>query len=191
VPLSVIQGDVRRILNQMGYTQFTLDLGVTVSWDEATETLHIDDIHLAIGDVGSIEASFVVGGVTRAIFENLDSVGESTLAQLTFDSANIRVTDASLADRLFAFTAEGTDTPPDQYRQDFIRGLPFLLGMSMNREIALQISPALQEFLRQPSVLVADVNPAEPVLLADLANVTDPFSLIGILGVELSVDPLE
>ncbi len=193
VPLSLIGGDFRRILNQMGYTQFTMDFGVAMSWDEATETLHIDGLHLQIADVGSIDASFVFGGVTREIFENIDNLSADQALQLTFNSADISITDKSVADRLFRWTAEGTNQPADEYKEQFIRGLPVVLGLTVDRTLAAQIAPPIQAFLRGSSSLVATIHPNEPVPLTEVITALggSPYSLIGLLGVELTATTLQ
>lgn len=193
VPLTIIGGDLRRILNQMGYTEFNMDFGVAMSWDEASETLHIDNLHLQISDAGSVEASLVIGGVTRAIFENIDNLSETEVAGLTLVSADIAITDESLADRLFAWTAENTAQTAEDYKEQFIRGLPVVLGLTVDRTLAAQVAPPLQAFLRGSSSLVATVRPEAPVPLADVMAALDrsPYSLIGLLGVELTATALE
>lgn len=195
IPFTFVEGELRQIVNQLGYTRLTLDLGLETTWDEEAETLRLDNIHLSAEDAGSITASIELGGVTRAFMTDPESLSDAELAALTLNGARFEVVDESVADRLFAFTAEGTDTPVEQYRDEFIRGLPFLLGMSMDRAVANEISPAIQEFLRQPSALVAEARPAEPIPLTELAEFADdassPFALIDFLGVELSVEPLQ
>lgn len=193
IPLTFLEGQARQIVNQLGYTQLTLDFGVSTSWDEASETLVIDNVHMSAEGAGSITASFTIGGVTRRVLTNPDTLSEEEAMALTLNHLRLDVVDEAVADRLFAFTAEGTDTPVEQYRDEFIRGLPFLLSVSMDRSIALEISPAIQAFLREPSALIIEATPTEPLPIAVLAAIggDSPFALIDLLGVELSVEPLE
>ncbi len=188
VPLTIIQGDLRRILNQMGYTQFQLDFGVALNWDEASETLRIDGLHLQVADAGSVDASLVLGGVTRAVFDNIDNLSEEQAMALTLVSADITITDESLAERLFQWTAEDTGQPADEYREQFIRGLPVVLGLTIDRTLAAQIAPPIQAFLRGSSSLVATARPEQPVPLSDVMTALSgsPYSLIGLLGVVLT-----
>ena len=193
VPLTIIQGGLRRILNQMGYTQFSMDFGVALNWDEASETLHIDGLHLQISDAGSVEASIVIGGVTRELFENIDNLTQDQAMGLTLVSADIRVTDESLANRLFAWTAEDAGQSADAYKEQFIRGLPVVLGLTIDRTLAAQIAPPIQEFLRGSSSLIATARPEEPVPLSDVMTALNgsPYSLIGLLGVVLTATSLQ
>ena len=193
VPLTLIEGEVRQILNQLGYTEFIVDFGLGMSWDEATETLLLEDFHIAIAGAGSITATMELGGVPRQLLEDPDGVADAELLGIEFNWAEFVITDEAVADRLFRWTAEGTDTPPEQYRDEFIRGLPFLLGVSMDRVVALAIAPALQDFLRSPSTLTISARPEEPVpfLVMGLVTGESPFDLLELLNVELSVEPLE
>ena len=193
LPLTLIDGEIRRVLNQLGYTELVSEFGLSWTWDEATETLLIDELRFAVADAGSIAVRVELGGITRAMMENSDAISEVALLGLTLNWAEIVVTDEAVADRLFQWTAEGTDTPPEQYRDEFIRGLPFLLAITMDRTIAAAISPALQEFLRAPSTLTISARPDEPVPLILLAASADesPFSLLEILQVDLAVGPVD
>lgn len=195
IPLTFLEGEARQLIGQLGYTMLTVDFGMETSWDEAAGVLRLSNIHLVAEDAGSITASMELGGVTRAFMVDPESLSEEELMAMTFNGARLEVVDEAVADRLFAFTAEGTDTPVEQYRDEFIRGLPFLLGMSMDRAIAAEISPAIQEFLRQPSELIVSVEPEEPITFGELVEFADsassPFALIDYLGAVLSVEPLQ
>jgi hypothetical protein len=193
LPLSLVPDELRRLLNQIGYTELIIDLGLYMEWDAATETLLFDDLHVAVADAGSITASFEIGGVTRDMFENLDSLSPEQMLLLTFNWAEIRVVDEAVADRLFEWTAQGTNQPADQYRNEFILGLPFLLGLTIDRAIAAEVSPPIQQFLREPSILLVTARPDEPVPLIAMMAMAEqsPWSLLPLLSVELTVEPLE
>ena len=193
IPLTLVEGEVRRLLTQVGYTELKIDLGIYLSWNEATETLLFEDMHAAIVDAGSITASFEIGGVTREMFENLDSLDPEQLLLLTFNWAEIRVVDEAVADRLFEWTAQGTDQPADQYRNEFIIGLPFLLGLTIDSAVAAEVGPPIQEFLRGPSILLIEARPEEPVPLVAVMSMIEssPFALLDLLAVDLVVEPLE
>jgi hypothetical protein len=192
LPLALVPAEVRRLLNQVGYTELIIDLGVYMEWDAAAETLLFDDINVAVADAGSVTASFEIGGVTREMFENLDALAPEQMLLLTFNWAEIRVVDEAVADRLFEWTAQGTNQPADQYRNEFIIGLPFLLGLTIDRAIAAEVSPPIQQFLREPSILLVTARPEEPVPLVLMMAMAgeSPWSLLPLLSVELTVEPL-
>ena len=193
VPLTFIEGETRQLLNRLGFTEFTIDLGIYIKWNEADETLLFEGLHIAIEGAGSIEASLALGGITRSMIENPDALDESSLLGISFLWAEISVRDESVADRLFQWTAEGTNTPADQYRREFIAGLPVILGLTIDRTIALAVSPPIQAFLREPSELIISARPEDPVSLVSLTLALDssPFGLLELLGVELTTEPLD
>lgn len=193
VPLTILDGEIRQVLNRLGFTEFIIDLGIYVDWNEADQVLRFDGMHIAIAGAGLIEASFELGGITREMLDNPEAIEDGALLGITFNWAEIRVRDESVADRLFRWTAEGNDIPAEQYRREFIAGLPVILGFTIDRAIALEISPPIQAFLREPSELVIAARPAEPVPLADVVEALDnsPFALLGMLGVELTTTPLD
>lgn len=192
VPLTIVDGEVRQMVNRLGFTEFLINLGIYAEWDEASSTMLIDGAYLAVEGAGEIRFDMEIGGVTRELLEDPEGGDEEQLARLTIIGAEIYVRDESVADRLFRMTAEGNDIPAEQYRREFIAGLPVILGLTIDRSIALEISPALQQFLREPSELVLTLRPEEPVLLGDvmLAVESTPFALLDMLGVTLEVTPL-
>ena len=192
VPLTIVDGEIRQVLNRLGFTEFTIDFGIYADWDEASETLLFDGMHVSIAGAGLIEASFELGGITRAMMDDPEAVDDAAILGISLNWAEIRVRDESVADRLFQWTAEGNDIPAEQYRREFIAGLPVILGLTIDRSIALEISPTLQAFLREPSELVISARPETPVPLATIMETVDgsPFALLGLLGVALTTTPL-
>ncbi len=190
-PLTLLPEEPRRILNELGYTEAKADFGFQLTWNEATETLAFTNLHLALKGAGSIRADFEIVGITRAMFADLEGLENVDPDQLRFGGARILVTDETLAERLFRWTAEGTNTPAEQYRDEFIRGLPFLLSVLMDRSIAAEIAPALQQFLRVPGTLSIVARPAAPVPLGIIGDTLGeaPMDLLRLLGIEITTAP--
>ncbi|MCW5716689.1 MAG: hypothetical protein KIS68_02545 [Bauldia sp.] len=190
-PLTLLDDEFSRLLMQLGYSEAKGDFTVDIGWNEATETLALNDLYLALQGAGSIRANLAVVGVTREMLENPDAMAALAPEQLRLGGAQVLVTDETVADRLFAWTAEGTNTPAAQYRDEFIRGLPFLLGVMMDRDLAARISPALQQFLRTPGTLTLDVAPAEPVPFAAIIDTITraPTEILELLGITMTAEP--
>lgn len=190
-PLTLLDDEFSRLLMQLGYSEAKGDFTVDIGWNEATETLALHDLYLALQGAGSIRANLQIVGVTREMLENPEAMAALAPEQLRFGGAQLLVTDETVADRLFAWTAEGTNTPAAQYRDEFIRGLPFLLSVMIDRDLAAQISPALQQFLRTPGSLMLNVAPSEPVPFSEImATITrSPTELLGLLGITMTAEP--
>ncbi len=190
-PLTLLDDEFSRLLMQLGYSEAKGDFTVDIGWNEATETLALNDLYLALQGAGSIRANLQIVGMTRELLENPDAMVAIAPDQLRLGGAQLLVTDETVADRLFAWTAQGTDTPAAQYRDEFIRGLPFLLGVLMDRDLAARISPALQQFLRTPGSLMLDVAPAEPVPFAAIMETITraPTDILQLLGITITAEP--
>lgn len=184
-PLTLLPEDIRRILNQLGYTDANADMAFDLAWNEPTETLIVKDLYLSLQGAGSFRANISIAGVTRAMLTDPEGMDPTRLA---LAGAEFVLTDESIADRLFVWTAEGTNQPAEQYREEFIRGLPFLMSVLMDREVAARISPAIQQFLRVPGTMTVTMAPPEPVLLNDIDENTlnDLGALINLLGVTIT-----
>lgn len=190
-PLTLLDDEFSRLLMQLGYSEAKGDFTLDVAWNEQTETLAFNDLYLALQGAGSIRANLSLVGITREMLENPEAMAALAPEQLRLGGAQLLVTDETVANRLFAWTAEGTNTPAEQYRDEFIRGLPFLLSVMMDRDLAAQISPALQQFLRTPGTLSLTVAPAEPVPFAEIIDTLTrtPTDLLQLLGVTMVAEP--
>ncbi|MGD9740312.1 MAG: hypothetical protein AB7O56_14820 [Bauldia sp.] len=187
-PLTLLPADIRRILGELGYTEATANAVLDMAWEEKTGTLAVNDLSLSLAGAGSFQLSMRFGGITREMLEN---AGDFAPDAVTLIDGRIVVTDETVADRLFAWTAEGTNQPAAQYRDEFIRGLPFLMSVMMDREIAARLAPAIQEFLREPGTMTLTMAPAAPVPLTEIEeqDPNDIGALIELLGITIENTP--
>lgn len=193
-PLTLIDPEIRRIFNQLGYTDLVGDFALDVAWDEANETLLLNDLYFGLVGAGSIRANLQLAGVTREMILDPNGLADLDPDQLRLAGAQVLVTDETLADRLFQRGAEGADLPPAQFRDEFIRGLPFLLQfppISLNRDLATRLTAPLQEFLRQPGTLGVTIAPPTPIGLGELADLIQraPNQILELLGVTITPVP--
>jgi hypothetical protein len=190
-PLTLLDDEIARILNQLGYTDAKGDFAIEVAWDEATETLVLNDLYIALVGAGSIRANLQITGITREMMTNAEAMAAVDPDQFRLAGAQILVTDETIADRLFQWTAEGTNTPAAQYRDEFIRGLPFLLPLiGIPQTVATQIAPPLQQFLRAPGTLSVTVAPLTPIPFDMLMEaIESPTGLLQLLGIQITAVP--
>jgi hypothetical protein len=193
-PLTLLGDEIRRVFNQLGYTDATGDFAIDIAWDEANETLRLNNAYLALVGAGSIRANLQIVGVTREMILDPNGLTEVDPDQLRLGGAQVLVTDETLADRLFQRGAEGADLPAAQFRDEFIRGLPFLLQfppISLNRDLATRLTAPLQEFLRQPGTLEVTIAPPTPIGLGELADLIQraPNQILELLGVTITPVP--
>jgi hypothetical protein len=186
----MLDADTRAILNQLGFTTIDTGFGTDLTWDEATGVLSVSNLHLTIADAGTVTASIQLGGITRAILAD-PTANEAALNDVQVLGIQLTATDDALVDRVFRWAAEGDDTPPDAFREQFVRGLPYLITLTVNPQVAAAFAAPLQSFLRDPGTLTLTIAPPQPLTLLQLQTAIDhdPFGAIALLGATLTNTP--
>lgn len=190
-PLS-LAGEDLAVLAQLGITQLELDFGLDVSWEEATETLSVNDLTLRIAEAGSISASAELTGITRKMLENSQEM-EDNAENIRLSGLRLTAVDEAFVDRVFRWAAEGDELPVEEFRERFIRTLPLLIGLSLGDTLAEAVTPTIQDFLRNPGTLAVVAAPPMPVPLEALMEVIDraPEQLAELLGLSIVNEPAE
>jgi hypothetical protein len=110
------------------------------------------------------------------------------LNDLRLTRASVAITDRSLLDRGFAVAAQKQNLTVDgkAYREQMRGALPFLLSAALPADTSKLISAPLQAFMAGGQKIVAELTPATPVPLLELAaGVGDPIGLVTRLGVAI------
>lgn len=112
------------------------------------------------------------------------------LQQLTFNSAAIRVDDASLTGRLLDFFAAQQGTDRNGLVNQAKGVLPFMLAQLGNPEFAAQITAAVGSYLDNPQSLEVRAEPGTPVPFAQLmaTGMSAPQTLPDALGVKVTAN---
>ena len=75
VPVSVIDDpDTREMFARLGYDRLSANYGLKLQWNEADETLNIENIHAGFEDMGSLTMSLELSGLPRAAIENPETI---------------------------------------------------------------------------------------------------------------------
>jgi hypothetical protein len=96
--------------------------------------------------------------------------------------------DDSLVDKAIVAQATALKIDPVKFREQFAKGLPFMLMLLGNKDLQAQLATALQTFIRTPGTITATAAPAMPVTLGAIIEAarTAPFSLFDTLKVTVS-----
>lgn len=186
LPIEVIEeADARQVLEALGYERVRIDAGLKVDWSEAGE-LNIGEYRVGIRDAGVISGDARLSGLTPAEYELLED--PAVLSRLLFHGGSLSILDQSIVSRGVALQAGMTGTNPDEFRQTFVMGLPYMLTFLGNPDLIKQVVPILQAFVRTDGGSVTAVsNPPEPIPFMDLAEAAeDPIALYTLLGVQFS-----
>lgn len=196
VALSVVDADLpidaieeesaRQVLEALGYERVRIDAGLNIDWSEAGE-LTIGEYRVGIRDAGVISGDARLSGIAPADYEELED--PSVLASLLFHGGSLSVLDQSIVARGVALQAGMTGTNPDEFRQTFVMGLPYMLTFLGSPNLIQQVVPILQSFIStNGGSVTATFSPAQPVPFTELATAAeaDPVALIELLGTKFS-----
>ncbi|MCS6761705.1 MAG: hypothetical protein MO846_06810 [Candidatus Devosia symbiotica] len=198
------------IIEALGLTTISGDISEDVTWSMADGHLSLNKFLIDFADVGSLDLTAEVTGLTPAVLEQISAMQASMSADGTSSDekaqaqmmqsmaimqdvsivgASLRYDDASLAGKLLDFFAaqSGTD------RASFVAGLksmlPIVIGEVGIPALVDLVVPPVSAFLDNPESLEIDVAPPSPtsalVLMTAAAN---PASLIKALGLAVQTN---
>ena len=200
IPTSVIDDpEGRKIFERLGYDTLDASYGLDAHWDEASETLAVDNLSVAVKGVGSFVAKLALAGLTRAAIEDPERIGDA-LPGLSLAGGTFTFTDGSIVGKSLDILAETMKAPPEKFRQQFADAMPFLLSISALNDpkfmaivqksgLMKKLTPVVKEFVATPgSSITVSVAPPSPVPLPEITRVTEeaPETLVDLLGLSIS-----
>jgi len=191
VSTDVIPDDrIRRLLTEFGYQRIHLDAGVKAAWHDGDDTTAVDDFSVKLADIGTLAGKAKFAGPTRADLEQLNSPAglDRVLAAVSLADATFTFTDDSIVGRAIAGQAARLKVDPTKFREQFARGLPFMLSFLGNRDYQAKVAPVLQAFIRAPGSITFMTTPAAPIALSQImaAARSAPFSLPNMLALTVT-----
>jgi hypothetical protein len=185
---------LREQLSRYGYTRLKTDVSGKIAWDEGKKQTLVSGLKLNVKDVGTLTVDAVLNGPTRTDFESLGKL-DALLAlgdKVSLASGAVSFKDDSIVGRVIADQANGLKVEPDKFRDQFARGLPFMLLPIGSVDFQRKAAPALQDFIRAPGTLTISAAPPMPVPLPTLisaAKGSGVFSLPNLLNLAISGVP--
>ncbi|HEV7291011.1 MAG TPA: hypothetical protein VGN79_01730 [Devosia sp.] len=207
----VVDGDAETMLEEVGLSEISGDVTQTLSWSLDDGHMVMDEFLFDFADLGSLNITFDVTGVTPELLEEVNAMGEmnaesdeelseeeaqaqmmqgmALMQNVEIALASIRYDDASLVGNLLDYYAEkaGVD------RATFVETLQaqaanMLAGVGV-ASLADLLDPAIDNFLDDPQSLEISVNPANPTsLLVLMAAAANPEGLITALNLTVDVN---
>ena len=166
-----------------------------IAWNEAKKTTTITGGKFSIKDVGAVSVDAVLNG--PATRDQVASLGSKTARptfgnNLSLVSATISFKDDSIVGRVLADQATSLKVDPDKFRDQFTRGLPFMLLPVGTSDFQKKATPVFQDFIRNPGTITFVAAPAIPIplpTLLDSAHGTAIFNLPTQLNLSVSDIP--
>jgi hypothetical protein len=163
-------------------------------------------LKLSLNNAATMQLDYAYSGITEAwlyaaIARAANAEGDDfdtvlrILQGLTLDSATVRVDDASLLDRGFAYAAkrQGLTIDGPTYRKQMQGALPFLLSAVLPAEMSRLLIEPLQAFLGGGKSLVFRAEPAAALPLSSIAGTAEknPMDLVPLLNVQVEAVPAQ
>lgn len=196
IDVSNLGKDGQKELTKLGYTSLDLGLEGNGRWDPDTGAVDLEKLALTGKDMGTLNISMKLGGVTRDIVEQLKATSDNPqqamgLVQgVSVSNLKIRVDNDSIVDRVLDAQANEVGTDRAGLITQINSTLPLMLGVLQNPEFQNAVAAAVGTFLQNPVSLEAVAAPAAPVPVSQIMGTAmmAPQSLPQILGVSLTAN---
>jgi hypothetical protein len=178
------------LLATFGYDRVVADAGVTLKWNEAAQTVTLDDVRFDMKDMGLLTGSAAFSGLTRQAIEQSGSVLDA-LPATVLTRGSFTFKDEKLIENGIAHRAKAVGADPEKLRKQLATALPFMLGFLGNPAFQKQVAPILKAFMLAPGTITATLAPPSPVAIPDITRMifSAPQELPDLLGISIKGDP--
>lgn len=188
--------DGQKMLSDLGYDEIVLSMDIVGTWEPDTGDVLLDGLTIRSDEVGTLAFTAKLGGVTRAVYEELGKVQndpEKAMALLqgvTVSAMTIQLDNDSIIDRVLDHQAREAGTDRAAFVQQISASIPMMLAILDNPSFQSKVETALVSFLKEPKSLRAVASPAAPVTFAQIMGTAmmAPQSLPDVLGVAISAN---
>lgn len=170
----MLDDDEKETLAELGYEELTLSAGFSGDWDPESGRLDVTRLTVGGDTSATIDASLVLGGLTREVVEQLDQAqGDTSQAMalmqgLTLERLTMRIDNASLVDRVLESQAKSSGMSRADFVAQVTGALPMMLSVLNNADFQTKVAAAGTTFLKDPKSLSAVAAPANPLPLAQV-----------------------
>jgi hypothetical protein len=164
---------------------------------------------MTVNDAGTLGMTLDLAGYTPEFIKSLQDLQKQMAAQpgggdqsaqgmamlglmqqLTFNSASVKFTDASLTNKVLDYVAKMQGQKPSDIANMAKAMVPFGMAQLNNPELTAEVTSAVAAFLDNPKSLTISAEPENPVPFAVLmaGGMGDPKTLPKTLGMSVSAN---
>ncbi|MEJ0012557.1 MAG: hypothetical protein WDM94_08010 [Bauldia sp.] len=187
VPASLIpDARAQQLLARYGYDRVVIDGGGKLDW-AANGDVTVRDFSLGMKGVGTVSGEADLAAPPPTDMQHMAAVAKAP-ETVSLKGGTVSFKDDSLVDKAITTQATTLHLDPVKFREQFAKGLPFMLMLLGNKDMQAQLSGVLQTFIRTPGTITARAAPDQPMTIAALVEAakTAPFSLFDLLNVSVS-----
>lgn len=167
-PVSLIEEpEARSVFEAMNVTEVVIDQNLKVTWNEATGDLALEDLSVTLKDGGSFKMNFVLGNVSRALFETPE-MAQLAIAGATVKSAMVRSSDAKIVRAMLEKQAKDANLSADTLAMGLADTAANDMGPLAATRFGKELVEALRVFLMDPKEIVIEIAPEKPVPVTQL-----------------------
>lgn len=206
----VVDAEASAMLEQVGLSEVSGDITQTLTWSLEDGHMEMEQFLFDFADLGSLDLAFDVMGVTPALLEEANTLGEkqsageelseeeqqaqlvegmTLLQHVEIVSASIRYEDAALVGNLLDYYADKASVDRATFVESLQAQIANMLADVGVVALSDLIDPAIDNFLDDPRNLKISINPATPSsVLVLMAAATNPEGLIAALNLNVDVN---
>lgn len=167
-PVSLIEEpEARSVFEALNVTEVVIDQNLKVTWNEATGDLALEDLSVTLKDGGSFKMNFVLGSVSRALFETPE-MAQLAIAGATVKSAMVRSSDARIVRAMLEKQAKDANLSADTLAMGLADTAANDMGPLAATRFGKELVEALRVFLMDPKEIVIEIAPEKPVPVTQL-----------------------
>ncbi|WP_375451867.1 hypothetical protein [uncultured Devosia sp.] len=199
------------VIDGLALNSIAGDVTGSFDWSLADGHVVVDQFLFDFADVGALNMTFDLTGLTPALLAQLQTanaaveaagdpaseeaqaaqmmMGMQLMQGLSIGGVSIRYDDASLAGKLLDFFAQAQGIERAQLVEGLKAMVPQMIAGTGIPELAALVEPPVSAFLDDPQSLEIDLAPATPTsLLVLMAAASNPASLISTLGATVTAN---
>jgi hypothetical protein len=179
----------KAVLDALGYTNFTINVGVAGGYETATDTLTMRTFTIDTGEVGKLSIEGKFSGVSLSKLSDQETA-KDVASTGKIDALTIRFDNAGIVERVLDMQAKMMGATREDVVAQVGGALPLMLNAVGNPPFQDKVAAAAQAFLKDPKSLTITIAPTAPVSFEAIstAATTAPNTLPDLLVVDVTAN---
>lgn len=168
------------LIDRLEYDRIVVSSSMDAKWNE-DGVIDIGQFRLAMKDVGAIYGDMRLAGILPS--EALKIAEDPSIAEkLQFVRGSINLKDDSILGRGLTMQAEELGVDPEEFRNQLVSGLPFMLAFLGDTNLQAQAGPVIQQFLNTTGGTISVLaSPASPIPFSAFEEAMEGGAPLGLL----------
>lgn len=207
-----IEPETRARLEELGLMQTVSTFTISGDWDLESGDMNVNTYSLATENVGTLDFSVQMTGMTMEVMETLREMSETAQAEpaedmpaeespyqdelmqlgqsIGINGLSIGFTDDGITDRVLKSIADEKNMTPDALIADLKAQMTASLGQLEMPELSATLSTAVDAYLADPQNFTVSIKPQMqmPVLAVFMAGAAAPKAIPQLLNLEIKAN---